>query len=169
MQLLVVRHADAGDREAFARTGQPDSERPLSPKGRGQLRLVVPALHRLVPRVDSIVTSPYVRAVETAEVLRREYSAKPLVLTGTLEPDIPPKAFEKFLRSCEGEVLVCVGHEPHLSTLASWLTAGVDAGSMTLKKGGACLVTFDGEPRRGGGSLRWLFGPKEVAALGEAR
>lgn len=167
MQLLVVRHADAGDSDEFARTGRPDSERPLSPKGHDQLRLVAPALRRLVPTVDCIVTSPFVRAVETAEALRREYSARPLLQTPTLEPDVRPRAFEKYLRQSEGDVVVCVGHEPHLSSLAAWLTSGLEAGSMTLKKCGACLLTFDGRPRKGEGSLRWLFGPKELASLAE--
>jgi phosphohistidine phosphatase len=59
--------------------------------------------------------------------------------------------------------VLCVGHEPHLGELAAWLTTGERDSYMDLKKGGACLIDFDGPPRKGSGLLRWLLGPKELA------
>lgn len=165
MQLLIVRHADAGDREEFARTGKPDSERPLSAKGRTQMESVAPALVRLVPEVGVIVTSPYVRARQTAEILRKVWEARPLLETDTLQPEMRPSAFGKYLAECDEDVVACVGHEPHLSALAAWLTTGVADSYMDFRKGGVCLIDFDDAPGKGTGSLRWLFGPKELKSL----
>jgi phosphohistidine phosphatase len=162
MQLLIVRHADAGDRDAFAATGRPDSERPLSEKGVEQMRAAAPRIRDLVPEVDHLVTSPYARARETAEILRREYRAVSLLETASLEPDEHPKAFARYLRDLGGEVVLCVGHEPHLGELTAWLTSGERKAYMDFKKGGACLVECDGAPRKGSGVLRWLVGPKEL-------
>ena len=166
MRLLIVRHADAGDSEEFARTGRPDSERPLSEKGVAQMRTGAGAIVRVAPSIDCIVTSPYVRARETAEILRRACEGKPLLETETLEPEQHPRAFEKWLRERDEDVIACVGHEPHLSALAAWLTTGDDDSYIDFKKGGACLVAFDDAPKKGAGSLRWLFGPKELALIG---
>jgi phosphohistidine phosphatase len=165
MRLLIVRHADAGDREEFAQTGQPDSERPLSPKGVSQMERDAPALKLLVGTVDAIVTSPYVRARQTAEILRREFATGPLLETDTLQPESKPRAFERFLRGLEGDVVVCVGHEPHLGELVGWLTTGNPASFLDFRKGGACLVRFDGRPGRGKATLRWLFGPRDLKRL----
>lgn len=165
MQLLIVRHADAGDREEFARTGRPDSERPLSPKGRTQMERVAPALLRLVPDVGVIITSPYTRARQTAEILRKAWGAGPLQETDTLQPEMRAAAFGKYLAQREEDVAVCVGHEPHLSALAAWLTTGSADSYIDFRKAGACLIDFDDAPVKGTGSLRWLFGPKELKAL----
>lgn len=161
-----MRHADAGDRDEFARTGRPDDERPLSPKGHRQMRDGLPGLMALVPGLDHIITSPFVRARETAELIRKGYDAAPLVETPTLEPEAHPKAFSKWLRERElPDLVACVGHEPHLSGLVAWLTNGDANGFVDFKKGGACLVTFDDSPDKAAGYLRWLLGPKELAAL----
>ena len=157
-----MRHADAGDRDEFAATGQPDSERPLSAKGAEQMRAAARRLHDLVPSVDHIVTSPFVRARETAEILRREYGVVSLQETATLEPDAPPKALARSLRELGGEVVLCVGHEPHLGELVAWLTTGERDSFIEFRKGGACLVACEGAPRKASGTLRWLFGPKEL-------
>lgn len=165
MQLLIVRHADAGDSEEFARTGQPDSERPLSAKGKTQMEWVAPALVRLVPDVGAIVTSPYTRARQTAEILRRVWKADPLEETDTLQPEMRAAAFGKYLAARDEDVVVCVGHEPHLSALAAWLTTGSADAYMDFRKAGACLITFDDTPGKGAGTLRWMFGPRELKAL----
>lgn len=167
MQLLIVRHADAGDSEEFAKTGRPDSERPLSSKGKDQIRRVAAGLLTLVPSCDAIISSPYARAAETAEILRHAYGMAGVALTETLEPESPPNAFERWLRTQPPrDVLVIVGHEPHLGALASWFATGSRTGDIEFKKAGACLLAFSGAPVKGGGALRWMKGPKELAALG---
>ena len=99
MELLIVRHADAGDREEFAKTGQPDHLRPLTKKGQKQMRVAAAALVQLVPRASIIVTSPYVRAVETQRIVSEAYGNTPRVETSdTLEPERPPADFAKAKR-----------------------------------------------------------------------
>ena len=73
MRLVVVRHADAGDREAFAKTGKSDDLRPLSEKGRKQMKGASKGLRALVPGADLIVTSPLTRAVQTAKIVAVAY------------------------------------------------------------------------------------------------
>ena len=168
MKLLIVRHADAGDHAEFAKTGKPDDQRPLSKKGVDQMKSGVVALRKLVPAADLIVTSPYVRAEQTAQIVRGAYGDDvPLEITDTLEPLRPPMAFEKWLRERETyEVVVAVGHEPHLGLLATWLMTGTDDSWVDFKKGGACLIVFEKKLKRGSGVLRWLMGPAELKAIG---
>ena len=166
MKLLIVRHADAGDRDEFAKSGQPDHLRPLSEKGRKQMKDACDGLRKLVPSADLIVTSPYVRAVQTAEIVRDVYGKTPHDETGTLEPEESPAEFESWLKSQpDHEVVVAVGHEPNLGILATWFMTGIEGSRVNLKKGGACLLDFDGDAKKGAGTLRWLMGPKELAAL----
>lgn len=167
MQLLIVRHADAGDAEEFAKTGQPDSMRPLSSKGRKQIRGAAKALLELVPDVSLIVTSPYVRAVETHEALRAVYGKKvESSTTDTLEPERSPDDFAQWLRSQKrGDVVAAVGHEPQLSTLVTWFMTGSDDSRVQLKKGGACLLDFEDQPAKDRATMRWLLTPKQLAAM----
>jgi len=166
MQLLIVRHADAGDSEEFAKTGRPDSERPLSDKGRRQMEAAIEGLLALVPECDTIVTSPYTRALQTAEFVAEAYD-RPLQQSPSLEPDRSPEVFARWCRenARDADVVIAVGHEPHLSTLATWLMTGDDESRLELKKGGACLLDFDDQIERSGGTLCWLMGPKALRAI----
>lgn len=168
MKLLIVRHADAGDREVFARTGEPDHLRPLSPKGREQMRSAAIGLRKLVPSADLLVTSPYTRAVQTAAIVREAYDKIAQEESSTLEPEVAPADFEAWLKAFGSpEVVIVVGHEPHLGTLATWLMTGSDDSRVEMKKGGACLLVFDKRARKGTGTMRWLMGPKELGAIGQ--
>ncbi len=69
MRLLVVRHAIAEDREAFARSHKDDSTRPLTPDGRRKMERAALGLKELVPELDVLAASPYKRAIETAEII----------------------------------------------------------------------------------------------------
>ena len=171
MELLIVRHADAGDVEEFAKTGQPDSLRPLSGKGRKQMRTAARALIDLVPKADVIVTSPLTRAVETSDLLAKVYGKRTeRETTVTLEPEKTPEEFLQWLIAYRNvETAIAVGHEPHLSTLATWLMTGSADSRVQLKKGGACLVEFDGRPVKGEGTLRWLLTPKLLEAIKDGR
>lgn len=167
MKLLIVRHGQAGDREEFARTGQPDELRPLTEAGAREMTEVASALHRLVPKIDTLATSPFVRARQTAEEIAREYDI-PIVETDALEPDSPFEKFESWARrSARGDATAIVGHEPHLSGLAAWLIGRSGDARLELKKGGACLLEFDALPERASGTLCWLLTPRAVRQLRE--
>jgi phosphohistidine phosphatase len=167
MQLLIVRHADAGDAGEFAKTGQPDHLRPLSAKGRKQIAEAAEGLLALVPSATMIVTSPYTRAVQTAEIIRTSYDGIAEELTSALEPESPPAAFEEWLRGRGGtDVVIAVGHEPNLSALITWFMCGSADARVEMKKSGAALIVFDAGAKSGDGVLRWLMGPKELRARG---
>ncbi|MDH3366486.1 MAG: histidine phosphatase family protein, partial [Gemmatimonadota bacterium] len=69
MQLLVVRHAIAEDRDIFAAAGREDDERPLTEEGTRRMAAGAVGLVRVVPRLDAVASSPLVRAVQTAEII----------------------------------------------------------------------------------------------------
>jgi phosphohistidine phosphatase len=166
MRLLLVRHAIAEDRAEFAATGQPDDLRPLTDRGRKRMREVARGLARLVPEVDVLATSPLSRAVETAEILARRVRAHGVDMLAELGPEAPPEDLGPWLVARASDDLVaCVGHEPHLSSLASWLLAGDAAASLEMKKGGACLLDLSARPGPGRATLLWLLPPRVLRDL----
>ena len=167
MKLVIVRHADAGEAADFAKTGKPDALRPLSEKGREQMKDAAVGLGKLVPKCGMIVSSPYTRAVQTATIVAEIYRAE-IEQTSTLEPETAPDDFVHWLRENDHpETIIAVGHQPHCGALLTWLMAGASESHAEFKKGGAALVEFDDKIRRGAGVLRWMMGPKELAALAE--
>lgn len=165
MQLLVVRHAIAEDREDFAKTGRDDGERPLTDEGVRKIKRGARGLRWLVPKVDMLVSSPLVRARQTADILRKEYDLDEVVSAPELEPEAPLARVTAALARMTGDTIAVVGHEPQLSRLATYLVCGADQSAVELKKGAACLIRFDGKPRRGGGLLVWAMSPKALRGL----
>src|SRR5687768_12882645 len=126
MKLLVVRHATAADKEEFARAGKGDDIRPLTPEGQEEMRKVARGIHATVPAIDALATSPLTRAMQTAEILGELYGREPVTVEW-LRPEASYEDFARWARShAETKMVVIVGHEPHLSGLVSWLTAGSD-------------------------------------------
>jgi phosphohistidine phosphatase len=167
MQLLVIRHAAAGEREDWARTGKSDDLRPLTDEGRREMRDATAGLRKVVKQIAVLATSPLVRAVQTADIVAESYDAR-RVTTEVLRPDASFDAFARWAREhrdADGAVAI-VGHEPHLSELVSWLLAGSKDSFLDLKKGAACLLDIDGAPGPRTGTLRWALTPKHLRALG---
>lgn len=165
MKLVIIRHADAGDRQEFAKTGKPDDLRPLSDKGRNQMKAAVAGLRTLVPKCDLIATSPLTRARQTAKIVAAEYEGAAQETTETLEPDTAPDDFLHWMGQRDASVAMIVGHEPVLGALATWLMTGAGESRVDFRKAGACLLEFESTPRKGEGVLRWHMGPKELAKL----
>jgi phosphohistidine phosphatase len=165
MRLLVIRHAIAGDREAFAATGRDDASRPLTNGGKRKMRRAARGLRCLVPRIDALVASPLVRAQETAEIVRDVYAMDRVDTAAELEPERALDEVTAGLARFEDEVVAIVGHEPQLSRLITYLLAGVDRSGVQLKKGGACLLEFDDRPRANAGELLWLVRPSTLRDL----
>jgi phosphohistidine phosphatase len=154
MELLVIRHGIAEDRETFAATGKDDRLRPLTAEGRRKLRQAVRGVHAAVRGVELVASSPLVRAVQTARIVARAYEL-PIVEIGELEPDQGPEGFTEWLGQRSESVVAAVGHEPMLSLMVSFLLTGRSGSFLELKKGGACFVTFPGAVEPGGGVLHW--------------
>jgi phosphohistidine phosphatase len=161
LDVLIVRHAIAADRDAEA--WPDDSLRPLTERGEDRFRQAARGLARLVPTVDAVLASPYVRAWRTAELLRDEAGWPEPERCEELEAERPPSGLLEALDARSGSVAL-VGHEPFLSSLASLLLTGEENRlQLVLKKGGALLV------RRTSSSaeLVWHLTPKVLRALPE--
>jgi phosphohistidine phosphatase len=167
MKLLLIRHGVAEDREEFAATGEPDEKRPLTDGGRKKMKRAARGLGGVVDRVDLIATSPLTRAVQTADVLAKEYSSAARTTVGALEPEQSYESFLEWLQRLDDvETVAAVGHEPHLSGLASWLLTSEEKPLFEFKKGGVCLLEFDGVVERGSARMRWLLTPGQLRAIG---
>lgn len=168
MRLLVIRHAIAEDRDAWARTGEDDTLRPLTDKGRKKMRAVARGLARVGPMPDVIATSPLTRAVETADILNRAYGGVDSVMLEQLTPERHPADLLGWLRAGAADsTIAVVGHEPHLSDLLSWLLTGREGSFIRLKKGAACLLSFQENARAGSAVLRWALTPGQLRRLGK--
>ncbi|HEX7474216.1 MAG TPA: histidine phosphatase family protein [Candidatus Limnocylindrales bacterium] len=153
LELLLLRHADAGDSMAWTR---PDAERPLSPKGQRQAARVARWLLSIDHRPDAIITSPKVRAAETAAVVADVFGMS-VVSEPRLAGALDVHLVEEILRDAGGPSRpMLVGHDPDFSELAAFLS-----GLMTLEMRKGALVRIDLVPPldAGGGTLRWLVPP----------
>lgn len=165
MELLLLRHAKAEERAAFARTGGGDGQRPLTREGARRMARVARDLHAVLPRIDRLASSPLLRAVQTAGIVAREYGEE-VIEAAELAPGLAPSALLRWLDAQKGcEVIAAVGHEPDLGQLASWLLSGAERSFMPFRKGGACLIRFAGAVGAGRGELVWALGPAQLRAL----
>jgi phosphohistidine phosphatase len=162
MELLIVRHGPAGEKEDWRKTGRPDSERPLTADGRRKTAAAARGLRELAC-ADVVLTSPWRRALQTAELVAAELDA-PVEETEALIPDRPFEELAAVLKGRRKEKLAIVGHEPHLSAFATWLLTGEERKAvLALKKGHAALL--EGEPAPGKAVLLWSVPPKGLRGL----
>ena len=170
MRLLVVRHAIAEEREAFARSHKDDASRPLTDEGRRKMERAALGLKELVPELDLLAASPYKRAFDTAEIIAAAYGG----LTVERVPELAPGAgVDRVVgwlagRHARGSVAV-VGHEPDLSRLVCTLLAATNGPFLELRKGAACLLEFPGPVGKGGATLDWFLGPKHLRQIADGR
>ena len=167
MELLVIRHGVAEEREDFAATGKDDSLRPLTKEGRWKMERGARALRHALPSLNVIATSPYTRAAQTAKIVAAAYDDVDVERLDALTPEGRPQAFLAWLRGRESdERVAAVGHEPHLGALVYWLLTG-DAveGRISMKKGGACLLELDPRSRAGKATLIWSLTPSLLRRL----
>ena len=164
LTLYLVRHAYAG--HADAAQWPDDAARPLTPKGRRTFRAAARGLRRIVPDVELVLSSGYSRAWATAEVLHDDTGwPEPRECTPLEAPQPVSRTLEALRERAEGSIAL-VGHEPHLSTLASVLCAGSEHGfRMQLKKGAVAVVRVDAEVGPGAGYLLWAAAPKILREL----
>ncbi|HEY0721964.1 MAG TPA: phosphohistidine phosphatase SixA [Gammaproteobacteria bacterium] len=161
MEVILMRHGRAAERAAFV--GR-DEERPLTAEGIKRLRQALPGLVDVVPRLDRVVTSPLLRARQTAEVVAESYSV-PLTELAALAPGGGPPATTHWLAAQHDKVLLLVGHEPDLGRLASWYLTGSDESFVPLKKGAICAIRFMGKPAAARGELRLLLTSRQLRRI----
>ncbi len=166
MFLYIVRHA-------IATTTSPegdDSQRPLTEQGRRKMYRIAQGLRALDLTFDLMMTSPYVRATQTARVLakRLDLGKDKILVTEALAPsgsvaDLVKDITEK----AQGlETLALVGHEPYLSRLIALLISGNPDLAITLKKGGACCLSIATLQAGRCATLEWLLTPAQLVGIG---
>ncbi len=153
IQLHLLRHAHAGDPMKWR---GPDSARPLSEKGRLQAQRIGRLLAQASSRPNAIVTSPKLRALETAQLVATELGldvATSDVLAGPLDWSTLAT-----LLTASGNPArpLLVGHDPDFSELAATLVGVED---LPLRKGALVRIDLDRPIRPGAGILRWLVTP----------
>ena len=141
--LWLLRHGDAAD-------GSPDAERPLTSKGEAQARAVGAALRALGVKLDACLTSPKVRAAETARL-----ACEPLGVDPQQEPKLAGGPFDaEALAAGLGDNVLLVGHDPDFSMAVHALTGA----QVRMKKGGLAGVEK--------GEIKVLLRPDELKLLG---
>jgi phosphohistidine phosphatase len=163
MELLIVRHAIACERNP--KRWPVDAERPLSPRGVMRARRAAAGIQRLVPRPLRVLSSPLLRARQTASILTQFAGWPRAVNCPQLLPDTPADTLLSVLAGTQARRIAVVGHEPDLGRLlARCLPGETDSDAFELRKMGLARVAFRGRVRRGRGLLLWLLPPKVLRA-----
>jgi phosphohistidine phosphatase len=168
VKLYLVRHAIAVPH--FTVGYEDDSQRPLTDKGRAKMRDITRGLKVLGVAPQIILSSPYVRARQTAEILREGLEVQnSIVFTENLLPLAhPDHMWEELKQYSRVDSLALVGHEPNMSALAN-LLLGETRLQIVFKKGGVCHMTVDDLSGAPAGVLQWLLTPKQMVAIGQKR
>jgi phosphohistidine phosphatase len=158
MDLYLIRHADALPLSEGGITD--DAERPLSKDGKAQAKKLGTALPRRQVQLELVLTSPLLRARQTAEGMLESWTPpKPeLRLCDELAPGGSSKKLARFLRQSGAGSVALVGHQPDLGVHAAWLIGSKKA-QVDFGKGGVGLITCQRRPRKGEGTLVWLVTP----------
>jgi phosphohistidine phosphatase len=162
VQLHFLRHAHAGDAAKWA---APDFDRPLSDKGRRQAEALGAHLEALELKFDLIVSSPLIRARQTAELVA-EQLAMPVAIDDRLAGmgrGLGIAGLEAILRDHGNPWRpILVGHDPDFSELVSRLAG---AGAIPMRKGAFARIDIDRPIQPGAGVLAWLLPPEIIAPV----
>jgi len=165
MNIYILRHGLAAER------GSPeyanDADRPLTSEGARKMWKIADGMKALDLKFDLILSSPYVRARQTAEIVAQAFNIREtLKFSETLQPDGDQSAMIELLnRTEEVENPLLAGHEPYLSALISMLISGKSDSSVVMKKAGLCKLSAESLKYGRCASLRWLLTPKQMALL----
>ena len=153
MRLLIVRHATAVPRGT---PGIPDADRPLTRDGRARFRRTARGIVRQFDRPDALLTSPWLRATQTAAILAKAWGrVEPKQTTALAGGSFEEQAalLDRFPREVS---VAIVGHEPYLSSLLARILGAHPADRLELKKGGVALVEVPGKLADGGALVAFL-------------
>lgn len=165
MKLVLVRHGKAIEADEFEGT---DELRPLTEEGFRQFKKEVRGLSLMVPKLSAIWRSPLLRARQTADLLAEGYPGIKISEFAELAPTVDPARIVSLIQSSSFKDLALVGHEPHLSSLASYLLSGNSRSFVVLKKGGAVCLEFETRVAPKKAFLNWHLEPNQIRRLSEA-
>jgi phosphohistidine phosphatase len=164
MELYFLRHGPAGQHGDLKY--KDDSLRPLTAQGREKTQYAALGMKKMGLAFDVILSSPYVRARQTAEITARAFKIKTRSIHYT-ENLLPPASVEELLQeahSCfpKSEKILLVGHEPHLTEMISSLLKSGTPLVIDLKKGGLCCLSVHYPPGNESAILNWLLPPAQL-------
>ena len=164
MNLYLMRHAIAAELEENTE----DNQRPLTEIGRKKLGKIARNLEKLDLKFDVILTSPYLRACQTADVVADalDIKSKNVVETENLTPlGFAEKLVEEINAREPVENMLIVGHEPFLSQLIGTLVAGDVSLSIDMKKAGLCKLSIEQLTYGRCATFEWLLTPAQLTAI----
>ncbi len=161
MEIYFLRHASAGEAKL---NPAKDEQRPLDKLGIEQCHIVGRALAALKVELDAIISSPLVRAQQTASIVAEKMGQKDKIVSDdALRPEASYEQFEQLLaRYDRKEAIMVVGHNPSLTEFLNRLLTGADSEAIELKKAVIAKVEKDGSKPA---FLKWCMPPKVVRAL----
>jgi phosphohistidine phosphatase len=161
-QLFIIRHAVAEERgDAWP----DDAKRPLTEDGAARMRKAARGVGRLGVTLDVVVTSPLVRAKQTAEIVAAAMNPRPPIVS--IESLTPDGTFQDIIADLEKQAkrtrIAIVGHEPGIGEFAARLIGSRH--SIEFKKGAVCRIDVDALPPSGPGDLRWMLTTKILRSI----
>jgi phosphohistidine phosphatase len=162
MKLCFFRHGIAVDKDDPSVTS--DAERPLTEEGTRKTREAAEGLKRLDEGFDKILTSPWLRAKQTAAILSDVLMLPAPLEFAELAGDRTPAELVAALAHHHGRRTLLVGHEPLLSATVVQILGG--DWLLDLKKSGACLLDIDALPPRKSATLLWHLTPRQLRWMG---
>jgi phosphohistidine phosphatase len=162
LELYLVRHGIAAER---GDEYPDDSTRPLTSGGIARLKREAKALDALGVGFDVIISSPLVRAKQTADTLAESMKSRPsVILSDSLTPAGTPSAvFQELAKHMRKPRIALVGHEPNMGELAAKFIGA--RAPLEFKKGAICRIDFEVFPPKGMGQLRWFLTPKMLREM----
>jgi phosphohistidine phosphatase len=154
MKLCFLRHGEAD----WPNWNKPDDDRPLTERGRKEMKRVAKFLERLEFSADAILTSPLPRASQTAEIAAARLGIE-LKTESALAHGFNVERLRRLLAKAGADCVMVVGHEPEFSEVIKELTGG----EVKLSKAGVALLEVNRECTSG--KLLWLFPPKFSKAV----
>lgn len=141
MKLILVRHAQAEDREKYL---EDDLKRPLTKKGEKQAKKIAKYIRKKYSKVDAIISSLALRACDTAKYIAKLQEESTFFLSPHLNPEVGLEGYLKHKDEIEEDwqTLVVVGHEPSISDFVSYICAN---SNLRLKVGKGCIVELKRE------------------------
>ena len=163
LALYLIRHGLAAER---GKDYPDDSKRPLTNAGINALRKEAAALVAMDVAFDLIISSPLVRAKQTADVIAQGLAGIPaVILSDALSPaGSQSSLFQELGKHMRKASIALVGHEPNMGELAARLLGA--KGGIEFKKGAVCRIDCEVVPPKGLGTLRWLATPRMLRKIG---
>jgi phosphohistidine phosphatase len=166
VNIFILRHGIAA--EPGAPGIKTDAERPLIAKGEQRLRAAAAAMEKMGLSFDVIVSSPFLRAKQTAEIIAKILTLeKKLTMSNGLIPGGNPQALIRQLNDLKPapENILLVGHEPFLSRLIALLATGDTVAAIDMKKGGLCKLETEDLEYGHCATLAWLLTPRQMELM----